>query len=268
MTGDTTQDRRARVSRALRAVPASPGPSGPDDDPGRGTRQRGQVRPSVPAVLAALVGGVLLGMVLGSLVPVGRADGGVSGSVDPAAASTPDGPAVPAELRDRVLQLQAEGAARDAEALTALLSQAESALKLLEPVIEFAGAHGPGAPVPSPTEIEGWRGAVAQASAVFGEPPSAGTDINVARAGLESALTDFETMVNAFDLADEVEDPARALALAASARRSAASSWSVGATQLDAVAVKAGRGHVHLFLPVVEGSGALTPDPHEDQHGG
>ena len=265
MTEDTTEDRRARVSRALRAVPTLPGPSGPHDGFGREDRQRGAV---TPPVAAALVGGVLLGMVIGLLVPIGQADGGASAGVDPAVGSTPQGPAVPAELRDRVLQLQAEEVARDADALTALLSQTESAITLLQPVIEVAGAHGPGASVPSPSEVEGWRGAVAQASAVFGQPPSAGTDVNVARAGLVSALRDIETMVDAFDLADEVEDPDRALALAASARRSAASSWSVGATQLDAVAVKAGQGHVHLFLPVVEGSGALTPDPHQNRHGG
>ena len=221
------------------------------------------------------VAGVLSGLVIGALgtgagllVLLGPSEDGTTSGVNPAVRAEPDGPAVPAQLRERVAELQAEEAARDVEALEALLGQAETALALLAPVIEITGTYRPGAPAPGPAEVASWRDAVAKARTSFGDAPSAGTEVNVARAGLVSTLTDLETMVDAFDLADEVEDPDRALALADSARRAAALSWSVGATQLDSVAVEAGRGHVHLFLPTVEGSGALTADPHEEHREG
>ena len=82
----------------------------------------------------------------------------------------------------------------------------------------------------------------------------------MARAALVSALDDVDWMVEAFDLARAAGAPDGALALAQRSVRSAALTWSVGATQLDAVNVDAGQGHVHLFLTAVEGSGALTSD--------
>ena len=110
-------------------------------------------------------------------------------------------------------------------------------------------------------DVASWRAAVEEARTVFGPAPSAGTGVNVARAALVSSLDALDTMVEAHDLADGAGGSDDVLALAAQARRAAALSWSVGATQLDAVNVEAGHGHVHLFLPPVEGSGALTADP-------
>jgi hypothetical protein len=48
--------------------------------------------------------------------------------------------------------------------------------------------------------------------------------------------------------------------VAAGARDTAVTTWSVGATQLDQINVDAGHGHQHVFLPADPESGAFTPD--------
>jgi hypothetical protein len=46
--------------------------------------------------------------------------------------------------------------------------------------------------------------------------------------------------------------------------RAAVLTWSVGATQLDAVSVERDLGHLHVYLPGVAGSGAITADEAEE----
>jgi hypothetical protein len=187
----------------------------------------------------------------------------------------------------RVAELQAEAAARDTAALDALNDRAARMLDLLAPVVTEAGGHvadpaadaaadpaadGPEAPAagavprpPAAVDVTAWRSAVADAREVLGDPPSAGTGVNVARAGLAAALVDLDAAVDALALATATAeaggDPVPAQRVAGTALRGAAATWSVGATQLDAVNVEAGNGHVHLYLPPVAGSGALTADP-------
>lgn len=256
MSNRTTTGRGARTTRppvgAPRNAPSPRGTSVPRGGPASGpaaapaSRSRRWVGP-----LAGVVVGVQLGLLAGLLLPGGTAE-------EPPAASSA---ATADPLAERVAELQAEEAARDAEAVTGLTASTGEVLELLAPVVEAGAAYPPGSPPPDAADVADWREAVDQAREGFGETPSAGTGVNVARAGLVSSLDSLEAMVDAFALAGQVPDPDPVLALAERSRRSAALSWSVGATQLDAVNVDAGNGHVHLFLPAVEGSGALTADP-------
>ncbi|WP_380166714.1 hypothetical protein [Jannaschia sp. R86511] len=262
MTQRTSTGRATRTSR--RPVGASPAPrpsSATGGGPG-GSAGGGRSRRWVLLVVGVVVG-VQLGLLLGFLLP-GQgdepADGGTADEV-----LGPDGqPLDPDDpLAERIAELQAEEAERDAQAVQLLTEQTTGVLDLVSPVVIGAGEHTPGSPPPSAETVEQWRAALVSAEQAFGDPPSAGTDVNVARSGLSASLLNLETMVDAFALAASAQpaDVEAALEVAASARRSAALSWSVGATQLDAVNVAADQGHVHLFLPPVPDSGALTPDP-------
>ncbi|MGJ7442607.1 hypothetical protein, partial [Aquipuribacter sp. MA13-6] len=217
-------------------------------------------------LVVGVVVGVQLGLLAGFLLPSSD-EAEPTGPGVVGADGTPLDPDDP--LAERVAELQAEEAARDAEAVVVLTEQTEDVLDVLSPVVVAAGEHAPGSPPPAAETVEEWRSAVTLAQETFGDAPSGGTDVNVARAALVASLGNLETMVGAYDLvADAVPadgaglvDVDGALEVAASARRSAALAWSVGATQLDAVNVAADRGHVHLYLPPVPDSGALTADP-------
>lgn len=261
MTRGTSTGRATRTSRRPVGASPSPRPAEPGGGPGGTDAATGRGRRWVLLVVGVVVG-VQLGLLLGFLLPgsddeAAGPDSGVVGA--DGQPLDPDDP-----LAERVAELQAEEAARDAEAVVALTEQTEQVLEILSPVVIGAGEHSPGSLPPTPETVEQWRTAVAQAEEAFGDAPSGGTDVNVARSGLVASLGNLETMVAAYDLVAGAEASAQvdaALEVAASARRSAALAWSVGATQLDAVNVAADRGHVHLYLPPVPDSGALTADP-------
>lgn len=214
----------------------------------------------------------LVGLVPGLLVGV-LAGGAVGALIAPDDTARDDArPARVDGVDVRVAELEAEAATRDAEALEQLNDQATDLLDVLGPVVTGSGAHVVGPEpdatvpaVPAGGDVDSWRVALVDGRAILGDPPSAGTGVNVARAGLVAALGDLTTAVDALALAVQTAaaggDPEPAQRLAGSALRGAAATWSVGATQLDAVNVEAGNGHVHLYLPPVAGSGALTADP-------
>lgn len=248
MTPSPTTGRMARTSRRPAGSPPRPRPAASGRGPAGLVRRGGRG----PGVAVGVVAGVLLGLLLGLLLPGTDSDD--------------EGPAREADpVAERVVELQQQETARDAEAVTLLTAQTTDVLTILSPVVLAAGEHGPGAPPPSAATVQGWRAELAQARQRFGDAPSAGTQVNLARAGLLAAVADLQTMVSAMDLVADAPaagaDVDAALEVAASARRAAALAWSVGATQLDAVTVAAGEGHVHLFLPPVPDSGALTADP-------
>lgn len=255
---------RATADAVRRARPGHPGaPS--SRTPGGASRTASPAPRSLRRLwLVGLVPGLLVGVLAGGAVgSLVAPDGTAPGDASPAAVNSVDA---------RVAELEAEAATRDAEAITLLTDQATDLLDTLGPVVTGAGAHvvgpEPGAtvpPVPTAGDVDSWRASLVAGQAIVGDPPSAGTGVNVARAGFVAALGDLTTAVDALALAVETAaaggDPEPAQRLAGSALRGAAATWSVGATQLDAVNVEAGNGHVHVYLPPVAGSGALTADP-------
>lgn len=164
--------------------------------------------------------------------------------------------------------IQAADAKRDAEQVVALTAQARQVRDALAPVLDgFAAAVPPGAtaapgPQASAEQVAAWRSATAKAVEGFANPPSAGTGVNIARAGLAAATRTLQQAVVAYEQALQAPAEARAaqLAHAGQLRDIAVATWAVGGTQLDQLNVDAGHGHAHVFLPAVPGQGAMTSD--------
>ncbi|WP_336922146.1 hypothetical protein [Aquipuribacter sp. SD81] len=230
------------TSSPVRAGAASPRPA--------------RARLVVP-LTAALVG-LLVGVGLGGAAPL---PGGSGASPEGAPSAAADDP-----LAERVAELRAEAEERDAEAYDRLVADVQGLLPELTPVVEAAAVHAePGAPVPSAEDAAAWHAVATEAASVLEDPPSAGTDVNVARAAFAASLVQLEAATTAFQQAAAgatgAGDAEAAMRPAVLSLQGAAATWSVGATQLDAVSVARDRGHVHLYLPPVSGSGALTADP-------
>ncbi len=179
---------------------------------------------------------------------------------------------------DRVAELEASESARGVEQAGALIDTTRDAYDELLPVVEGldtalpADGSEPGE-APSGGEVDGWADAVDGVSEELSASPSGGTGYNVARGGMRSAVDLLGSSVEAYGAALEADGGGRERleALASDLRTQAVRAWSVAATQLDAVALEAGHGHVHIYLPAAPGSGALAPDsaPEGSQaHGG
>ena len=155
---------------------------------------------------------------------------------------------------DRVAELEAEFAERDAETLTALTERAEEAAADLGPTLEEMGrVLLPDAAPPEPPgdAVARWRDQVAFVEGSFAPEESAGTGINIARNAFDVAVGQ---LARAIDLIDDGD-----LALALDVRDDAVRTWAIGATQLDLANVEAGNGHRHAYLPV-QVDGAITAD--------
>ena len=166
---------------------------------------------------------------------------------------------------DAVAELRAADAKRDHEQIGTLTDQARRVRESLLPVLEGmaktlpVGSSSLG-PVADRGAVTGWQATAKKAVDEFADPPSAGTAVNVARAGLAAAVRQLDLAVATYAAALDVPDPQKVFALAARQRDSAVTTWSVAATQLDAINVDSGRGHAHVFLPAQPGQGALTAD--------
>jgi hypothetical protein len=163
--------------------------------------------------------------------------------------------------------IKAADAKRDAEQIVALTEQARQVRDALAPVLDgLATAVPPGAAAPGPDatadKVAAWRAATGKAVSGFDNPPSAGTGVNVARAGLSSGTRTLQEAVVAYEqaLAAPAATKAAQLAHAGKLRDIAVATWAVGGTQLDQLNVDAGHGHAHVFLPAVPGQGAMTAD--------
>ncbi|WP_245736627.1 hypothetical protein [Micromonospora pattaloongensis] len=168
---------------------------------------------------------------------------------------------------DRVAELKAAEARRDAQQIVDLTGQARRTQQSLLPVLDgLAAALPPGATAPGPTAtdaaVTGWATTTDKAVEEFADPPSGGTAVNIARSGLTAALRQLDLAVDTYTaaLAAPPADRPALLGLAGRQRDAAVATWSVAATQLDVLNVDAGHGHAHVFLPAVPGQGALTAD--------
>lgn len=117
-----------------------------------------------------------------------------------------------------------------------------------------------------PDDVEEWAEIVADLATEFETAPSGATDHNIARNGLRTSVDLFDSAVGVYAIAlDTDDDPRPELEEhAASLRTQAVRAWSVSATQLDALAIDAGYGHVHIYLPADPASGALQADGHPE----
>ncbi|GAA2631154.1 hypothetical protein GCM10010399_74010 [Dactylosporangium fulvum] len=172
------------------------------------------------------------------------------------------------DTQQKIDELRAADARRDAQQIVALTEQARQVRDTLAPVLDgFAAAVPPGkgaAPGQEATAVTvaGWRTTTQKAVEQFADPPSAGTGVNIARSGFATAVRGLDQAVVAY--AQALQAPAETrpglVALAGQLRDVAVATWAVGGTQLDQLNVDAGHGHAHVFLPAVPGQGAMTAD--------
>ncbi|MEU3458068.1 hypothetical protein ABZ671_31440 [Micromonospora sp. NPDC006766] len=224
----------------------------------------------VPVVLAFLAGALAAGLI--------------------AAAVTRDS----SPTADRVAELRAEEAQRDARQIVELTDQARRTREALLPVLDGLAAALPPGRTPDPAATpgtavtpgagatpdgatsgpavdaaaaRGWQTTTGKAVEAFAAPPSGGTGLNIARSGLSAAVRQLDLAVATYAAALTVPDARRPelLAIAARQRDTAVATWSTAATQLDVLNIDAGHGHTHVFLPAAPGQGALTAD---DAHEG
>lgn len=184
-----------------------------------------------------------------------------------------------ADVEEEADRLRTEYAARDALQVEKLTETARQVKTDLTPVLEEMSSYLPpdGEPPEQPAsseEISAWKRVLRDAAAEFGDPPSGETNTNIARSSLVVAVDTLQSSVATYeasvDLPAEYRDSL--LKQASSQRDLAVRSWSIGATQLDAVNVETGNGHQHVYLPAGGVGGALTADPapegsaaHEEQ---
>jgi hypothetical protein len=117
-------------------------------------------------------------------------------------------------------------------------------------------------PVAKAAAVEGWRRAVRKEDEFFAETVSGDTGTNVARGGFAASLDMLGESVESYRLA--LEQPAARSPLLERARQQrnlAVRTWSVAATQLDAINIATGYGHQHVYLGGSEAVGGIGADP-------
>lgn len=175
----------------------------------------------------------------------------------------------------RVAELEASADARHVDQVENLIHHTRAAHEELVPVLaslnEVLPADGsaPAEEFPDAEEIDGWLDTVRGARGHFSDSGSGNTDFNVTQAGLSVSVDVLGSAMTAYHAASRAAGDQRVelLDLASDLRDQAVRSWSVAATQLDAVSIDAGHGHIHLYLPAEPGSGALQPDEAEEGEG-
>lgn len=159
----------------------------------------------------------------------------------------------------RVAELQAEEARRDRDQIAELTELAREARDEVVPHLDaFSTAVPPAdrgevatSDVP-PDEVAAWQDGVTRGLALFEESPSGSTATNVARHSLSASLGLLASATDLYALAQDAEGDLQAslMELAGTQRDLAVQTWSVGATQLDAINIDAGLGHQHVYLEV------------------
>lgn len=175
----------------------------------------------------------------------------------------------PDGVEAEVARLRAEELARDREQITALTDQARETVATVTPTLEAMAAVLPASSegTVSGPRVEGdpatadrWVEELTRAAEAYDSPPSGSTATNVARGALAAAADVLVEAAATYRLALDAAEPGRSagVARAAALRDLGVRTWSVGATQLDAINVEAGNGHQHAYLS--GGSEAFSPD--------
>jgi hypothetical protein len=157
---------------------------------------------------------------------------------------------------------------RDKEQVKELTDRMRGTVDALAPVLDGLGRTLPPGrdekvgPVAGSAAVAKWRRTVRAENAYFADTVSGETGTNVARGGFAASLGALSESVETYALA--IADPAHRGALLERARRErdlAVRTWSVAATQLDAINIATGYGHQHVFLGGAAEVGGMSPDP-------
>jgi hypothetical protein len=232
---------------------------------------QGAARPETAAVgspsrrlfwLGVLVAAVVLIPLaaVGVVIAAGNGDT----KANPAAA---DQAALKKSIESEAATLRKQTQVRDKAQVAELTDRMRATVDALVPVLDgFRKALPPGkkavGPLATPAAVGKWRAAVRKENEYFAETVSGETGTNVARGGFAAALDALNEATETYALA--VDDPGHRgplLARARAERDLAVRTWSVAATQLDAINIATGYGHQHVYLGGSELVGGFSADP-------
>jgi hypothetical protein len=172
------------------------------------------------------------------------------------------------EVESEAAELRRQTQVRDKEQVRELTDRMRATVDALAPVLSGMGRTFPPGegsklgPLAKPAAVEGWRRTVRKEDEFFAETVSGETGTNVARGGFAGSLDVLTEAVESYRLA--LAQPGARPALLVRARRQrdlAVRTWSVAATQLDAINIATGYGHQHVYLGGSEAAGGFSADP-------
>lgn len=238
------------MSRVDGRAPAGASRSGPAGGAAREKEPAPAPRRSLWAVtvpLAVLVLGVVLAVLL---LPGAGDEGSGAGGDDELAAETQRLEEEFAERDREQVQAVTATARTVAEDLGALLVEAQGTLPA-----DLVG--GGGGTLATSAQVAQWQQRAEALAGEFGDPESAGTQVNLARGALAAAVDAVALGVAGYDdaLGLAGDDRAAALARAATAFDLGRRTWAVAAIGVDDANVQAGLGHQHVTL-----AGDAPPD--------
>jgi hypothetical protein len=209
--------------------------------------------------------GVLVAAVV--LIPLGAIGVVVASGSDEEPQQTEE-QALADDVESEAAELRRQTKVRDKEQVAELTERMRSAVDALAPVLSGMGRTLPPGeddklgPVAEAAAVQRWRRAVRGENEYFAETVSGETGTNVARGGFAAALDALNEAVETYALAVEQPSARRALLERARQQRNlAVRTWSVAATQLDAINIATGYGHQHVYLGGSEAAGGFGADP-------
>ena len=231
-------------------------------------KQRTEAAPAQAAAPAPGRRPFWLGVLVAALVLVPLGAVGIviaSGSEDTPAQT--DEQAFREEVETEAEELRRQTQVRDKQQVQDLTEAMRGTVDALAPVVSgLARTFPPGeertGPLARPDAVERWQRTVRAEDEYFAETVSGETGTNVARGGFAAALDALTETVATYRLA--LEQPAARAALLERARQQrdiAVRTWSVAATQLDAINIATGYGHQHVYLGGSEATGGFGADP-------
>jgi hypothetical protein len=172
------------------------------------------------------------------------------------------------EVEGEAARLRRQTQVRDREQVEELTGRMRQMVDDLQPVLSgLARTFPPGRDnrtgrLASAADVERWRAPLREADRYFENPPSGETGTNVARGGFSASIDALVGAVDTYALALRAagERPPL-LERARDQRNLAIRSWSVAATQLDAINIATGFGHQHVYLGASEQVGGFGADP-------
>ena len=223
------------------------------------TRQRehGAARPAATPVASPSRRQFWLGVIVAAVVLIPLAVAAVviaSGNDSQSDPAGDEAAAVKKSIESEAAILRKQTQVRDKEQVKELTERMRGTADALGPVLTAMRKAG----VPSAGAVAKWRMVVRAENEFFAETVSGETGTNVARGGFAAALDILDEAVESYTLA---RADRRLLARAREQRDLAVRTWSVAATQLDAINIATGFGHQHVYLGGTEAAGGLSADP-------
>lgn len=238
------------------------------------TRQQTAARPaSAPAPAPPAGGGSFrrafwLGALVAAalLIPAGIVATVLAAGSDASAPAAPQPAGSDDTVESEAEVLRRQTQVRDREQVRELTERMGAIQGDLAPVLDgLARTFPPGedrtGPVAGAADVREWLSTVEEADAYFEDPPSGETGTNIARGGFAAAVDALLGATRTYALAlDGAGDRDALLERAREQRDLAVRTWSVAATQLDAINIATGFGHQHVYLGGTEQAGGFGSD--------